>query len=181
MDPLYDNFITIGKIGKPFGVKGFFNVLPYTDFPERFLNVKSLFLYNENKKIFIKNKDFFIFNVEDVIVNSDKIRMKLSDYNSIEEIKKLINLYILIEEKDKHIPDSGKPFYYELIDLSAFNGEDYIGEITGIENYGSDDLLKIKLTSGKEILIPYINEFIKSIDLKNKTIHLNLIEGFLNE
>lgn len=107
--------------------------------------------------------------------------MKFIDFNSIEEIKKLINLYILIEEKDKHIPESGKPYYYELIDLKAFNGEDYIGQITGIENYGSDDLLKIKLKTGKEILVPYINEFIKDINLTNKTIHLNLIEGFLND
>lgn len=107
--------------------------------------------------------------------------MKFSDYSSIDEIKKLINLYLLIEEKDKHNPETGKPFYYELIDLKAFNGEDYIGDITGIENYGSDDLLKIQLTSNKEIFVPYINEFIKEINLKNKTIHLKLIDGFLEE
>jgi len=86
---------------------------------------------------------------------------------------------LLVEEKDRFEPPGNKPYYYELINLDAYSGDKLIGKISGVENYGADDLLKISIPDKPEILVPYRNEFVSKIDLKNKSIHLNLIEGFL--
>jgi len=46
-------------------------------------------------------------------------------------------------------------------------------------NYGSGDLFNVEYR-GKEVLIPFRDEFIKKIDLKNRRIDTELIEGFLD-
>lgn len=48
-----------------------------------------------------------------------------------------------------------------------------------ILNYGSGDLFNIKYED-KEVLIPFNKEFVKNIDVKNKRIDVQLIEGFLD-
>ena len=49
-----------------------------------------------------------------------------------------------------------------------------------IENFGGDDLLKIKLEEkGTDVYIPYRDEFIKKIDKSKKRIDVKLIEGLI--
>jgi len=44
----------------------------------------------------------------------------------------------------------------------------------------SADVLVIETKDKKEILVPFIKEFVKDVDKQNKTIYLSLIDGFLS-
>ena len=44
----------------------------------------------------------------------------------------------------------------------------------------TQEIIVIK-NDDKKHLIPYVDEFIKKIDLKNKKIELNLIDGLIDE
>ena len=68
----------------------------------------------------------------------------------------------------------------ELIDMDVYNEDSFIGKVTDILNNGVYDILVIEKENNKN-LVPNINEFIKNIDLENKKIQINMIEGLINE
>ena len=69
-------------------------------------------------------------------------------------------------------------YYKDLIGSTVYleNGDKY-GEVINVSSNGKQDLLRVKLLNNKESLIVFVNALIKEVDIKNKTIVLNNIEG----
>jgi 16S rRNA processing protein RimM len=175
-----NNFIAIGKIVKTIGIKGNLKIISLTDFPERFKKLKKIFLYNERSKEFFVNKpdNSYEFEISDCKIYDKYVNIKFDEYDSIEKSEKLINLILMIDEAQRIKLDKGNFYFYELIGAEIFDKGKPIGEVVSVVNYGSGDLFNVK-TAEKEILIPYRKEFVKNIDIKNKRIDVDLIEGFL--
>lgn len=55
--------------------------------------------------------------------------------------------------------------------------EEFLGKVYDIFSTGSNDVYVVKNELGKQILLPAIESVIKKIDIKNKRIIVNLIEG----
>ncbi len=176
----YEDFITIGRVGACLGIKGILKITPVTDYPERFLKLKRVFLFDGRKSLFALNpKDEFEFKIEKCDVTTTQITMKFEGINSREEAGEFVNFEILIPEDERLSLPKGKYFHYEITDFEVYNGNELLGKIVKVDNYGSDDLLNIKSAEGKEILIPYRDEFVKKIDAEKKRIDVELIEGFI--
>ena len=71
-------------------------------------------------------------------------------------------------------------FDEDIIGLDAYNDEKYIGKVENILKSPAHDLLLI-VNESKHHMVPYINEFIKKIDLDNNKIFINVIEGLIDE
>ena len=58
------DLFSIGKIIAPHGVRGDVRIMPWTDFPERFFKLKSVFLDNRNLRLDVErvkaNNKFFL-------------------------------------------------------------------------------------------------------------------------
>lgn len=176
----YEDFICIGKTSGCSGIKGLLKVTPFTEYPERFLKLKRVYLFDERKSLFALNpKDEFEFKIEKCEVTHSHITLKLEGINSKEEAAEFVNYEILIPEDERLSLPKGKYFHYEIIGFEVYNRNDFLGRLEKIDNYGSHDLLNVKNTDGKEILIPYRDEFVKKIDADKKRIDVELIEGFL--
>jgi len=177
----YKNFITIGKITKPIGIKGNLKIISLTDFPERFEKLKAVILYSEKDGQFFFNikKDSFDFDVTAAKVYDKYVNIKLDGFDSIESTQPLINMMLMIDEKNRMKLEEGSYYYYEMVGCDVYSKEELIGKVISIVNYGSGDLFNVEYR-GKEVLIPFRDEFIKKIDLKNRRIDTELIEGFLD-
>ena len=71
-------------------------------------------------------------------------------------------------------------FNEDLIGLDVYGNDILLGQVEKIITNNSQELLVIKNNDNKH-LIPYVKEFIKKIDLDNKRIDINLIEGLIDE
>ncbi len=174
-----DGLIFIGRISKTTGIDGSLKVTAITDFPDRFKTVRSVKLVN-SENFFLKHRitgsdDFYIQKVDLLI---SYIRVKFDGYNSIGDAETLKGCYIGIDEKNRVVLPDENYYYYELYDCDFFDCGRLVGKVVSIEDFGSGDLLKISAIKGKEILIPFRKEFITGIDIKNKRINAELIEGF---
>jgi 16S rRNA processing protein RimM len=174
------DFITIGKITKPLGVKGKVKVIPLTDFPEKFKERKRVFLFDESRNEFFINKvtNSFEFVIEEAEIDNGQIGLTfkyISDKDSSDLLK---NLLIQVKEDERADLPAGKYYLYELTGCILYDKGSLVGEVIDIENFGSDDLFLIE-HENKKIYIPFRQEFIKNIDIKNKRIDADLIEGFL--
>lgn len=176
----YEDFISIGKVSGCTGIKGVLKITPITDYPERFLKLKRIYLFDERKSLFALNpKDEFEFRIEKCEVTPTQITMKLEGINSREEAGEFVNFEILIPEAERIRLPQGKYFHYEIIGFDVYSSNELIGKLIKVDNYGAHDLLNIQSPEGKEILIPYRDEFVKKIDADEKRIDVELIEGML--
>lgn len=157
-------------------------IYPLTDFPERFLQLKSLHLYDESKKIFIKNKDFFVFDVAEAEIANNSIKLKLEGYDSINDVQEFVNMFVVIEQSQKKKLGKGQFYFYELVGFDVYTEDKLIGKVVAFENFGGGDLMKIKLikpVTEEDTYIPYRKEFIEEIDEKEKRIYVKVIEGLI--
>lgn len=175
-----NNFIAIGKITKTIGIKGNLKIISLTDFPDRFLKLKKIFLFNEVTKQFLLNESDgnYGFEISECKVFDTYINIKFEGYNSIEKSGELKNSILMIDEKKRLKLEDGSFYFYELIGSEIFDKGVLIGMIVSIVNYGSGDLFSV-IKDDKEILIPFRKEFVKNIDVIKKRIDVELIDGFL--
>ena len=68
----------------------------------------------------------------------------------------------------------------DLIGLDVYSNDKYIGTLTNIINNGAHEILVID-KNGVNNLVPFVDEFINKIDINNKKIYINEIEGLINE
>ena len=105
--------------------------------------------------------------------------------------------YDMVTFKDKkHIDDviiyKNEPMYvnraditYEgyldedLIGLEVICDGEQIGHVDSILQTNAHEILVVK--NGGKHLIPYVEEFIKKVDLENKVLEINYMKGLLNE
>ena len=70
-------------------------------------------------------------------------------------------------------------YYHELEGLTVYSESgNLIGKIDHILK-GGNDILVIKDENGKEIMIPFVDKLVPEVNLKEKTITVNPIEGLL--
>jgi 16S rRNA processing protein RimM len=176
-------FITLGKITKPIGLKGYVKVLSLTDFPERFSELNSLKIFNEkeNSVLFNKFSDSENFFVRDAIIEKEAVKVLFEGYDDINSVGKMLGCLIVIEESKRAKLAEGQYYLYELVDLDVIVEGKKMGRTVSIENYGGQDLFKIKLDeNNKEVLIPFVDDFVKHIDIDKKIIEMEVIDGMLN-
>lgn len=179
--PELKDFIAIGKIVKTIGIKGNLKIIPLTDFPDRFYKTKNILLFNEKNSSFYANKNFggYDFAFSECKVFDKYINVKFVSFDTIEKSRELINLLVLVNEKERVKLEDGLFYYYDLMDFEIYDNDKFIGRLVSVSNYGSGDLFNINYED-REILIPYNKEFVKKIDMENKRIDVQLIEGFLD-
>ena len=62
--------------------------------------------------------------------------------------------------------------------MDASSGEN-LGFVVGVSNNGATDLLSVKTKNKKISLIPFVKAIVPNVDIKNKKIMINNIEGLL--
>ncbi len=162
----------IGTIAGTFGNKGDLKILPLINPPEILLELKSIFIedLNGSKQEFTvlrakRHKNIFIFTFEGI-----------NDMNVAED---LCGLSAYVPSLGFKELKKNEYFYHDLEGLTAYTEDGMeIGKIDHIIK-GGNDILVIKSASGKEIMVPFVDEIVPEVNLKEKTITVNVIEGLL--
>ena len=96
-----------------------------------------------------------------------------------------INDVLCYVNKDIYVPhdrselDEGEYYYEELIGLECYDSKDnYIGPVIDLQEVPQGLILEIK-GKNKTILVPFVEAFIDGIDLEEKKLYINEIEGLL--
>lgn len=163
----------LGKIVKKYSFKGELLVKLDTDDPSIYTKMESVFID--------KNKSLIPFFIErSSLHKSTLLRVKFEDIDSEEDADKLLKseLYLPLE----FLPQlTGNKFYYH--EIFGFEAEDLsfglIGIIKGVNDSTNQAILEID-RNGSEILIPLIDDFIKSVDREQKKIILAVPEGLID-
>lgn len=158
-------FIKVGKIVNTHGIKGELRIISDFDFKDR--------VFIKDMKIYIgKKKDEFTINSYRFHKIYDMIT--LTGYNNINDVEYLKGDFVYINEDDLKLND-GEIIKDKLIGFKVVIDNKNIGNITEILKTKANDVIRVE----KNILIPYVKEFIENIDKDNKTIYIKNVRGLL--
>lgn len=56
----------------------------------------------------------------------------------------------------------------------------YLGLIDDVFNYGASDIVEVKMPSSKMVMLPFIKEYIRFVDIEHQYIIMNDVSHFIN-
>ena len=167
------DYFLIARVDQLYGKDGFVRLKSYSDFPERYLNLKKVYIdFWGDKKI------FYVEDVKDV---KGKIIIKFKRFDSPRDSQVLIDRDVYVVEKDAVSLPENHFFMHDLIGSKVFAGKELIGTITDIIKAKANDVLVILTDDKREKLIPFVLNFIEKFDADQKKLILNITKDFLED
>ena len=164
--------ITIGKVVKPFGVKGEMKIEPMTDFPERFTGLTRVYLVSPAGKE-------VACEVKSVRYAGGAPFLLFSGYDSPEKAKAVNGWFIKVPEEEAVRLPEGTYYWFELIGMEVVSEDgEKLGTIVDIFETGSNDVYVMK-QGRKETYIPATAEVVRQIDRVAKRMVIRLIDGLM--
>lgn len=162
------NYIYIGKIVNTHGIKGEVRIVSHFKYKSSVF-IKGTFLYVGNGKTKLEIKSYRKHKIFDMVTF-----VGIDDINDVIKYK---GESVYIDRNEVKIDGI---LNEDLINMDVFDEDSFIGKVTDILNNGVYDILVVENDKSKNF-VPNIEEFIKNIDLDNKKIQINMIEGLINE
>ncbi len=163
-------YIRIGNIVNTFGIKGELKVQSQTDFvKQRFKAGNTLYILKDNKYV-------------EMVVNTHRVHkgfvlVQFKDYEDINLVEKFKECDLFVSKESVHRLQKGQYYFFDLVGCEVYSEETLIGKVSEVLQ-GHQPVLRIN-ANGKDVLVPFVESFIKDVDIKEKKIVVNLIEGML--
>ena len=167
------SYISIGKILNFHGIQGEAKV-GFSKNQEEFL--KKL------KVVFIKKElEYVKLDVTSVRFNKTFALLKFKGINSINDLIPYKGCLLFVEKTTVRESLGEDEFLIdELTGLDVVDPEgNIIGVVVGVSNNGANDLISVKSKTKKISLVPFVKELVPNVDIKNKKITINNIEGLI--
>ncbi|WP_374721901.1 ribosome maturation factor RimM [Peribacillus tepidiphilus] len=171
-----EKWFNVGKIVNTHGIKGEVRVISKTDFAdERYKPGNKLFLFRKN------DTEPLELTVASHRQHKNFDLLTFEGYTNVNQVEPFKEGILKIPESFLTELDEGEYYFHEIIGCSVFTTEgEEIGAIREILTPGANDVWVVKGKNGKEILIPYIDDVVKEIDVENKKILIHPMEGLLS-
>ena len=168
----YNSDILLGRIIKVSGYEGAVAVKVEKIFTENIPQMESVFLEIEGRPV-----PFFISESE--YSGADILKLWFEGYNSVDKISEFTGCRVFLT-KDTTSNNQKEPGNQLLTGYQVFTKEDLLlGPITDIISNNGQWLLNVITSKKKNLLIPFHEDLIISIDKKNKIVVLDIPEGLL--
>ena len=162
-------YIKVGKIVNTHGVKGCMKCIPMTDDVERFDELEYIYTEKDN----VKRK------ILDVWYRKGMVYITLENIDDMDTAESFRNTFVSIfDDQLRELPeDSYYLFDLEGMEVYTTDGE-YLGKINVIYQTGANDVYEI-VNKNKSFLIPAVKDVVKEVNVKDKKMVINVIEGLL--
>ena len=167
-----NDYYYLGLITKTFGYKGQVIIYLDTDEPEKYADLKAVFI--------AECGEYIPYMIEEIILRSDHTAIvKFMDVEG-EDAKSLLKSELYLPLSDLPPLTGNKFYYHEVIGFSVIDREK--GEIGKCKDFIDVNGQSIMVVDGqgKEILIPAVDDFFEEIDRTGKVMHIATPEGLID-
>ncbi|WP_441250063.1 ribosome maturation factor RimM [Kitasatospora sp. McL0602] len=166
--------LVVGKIGRAHGIKGDVSVEVRTDEPELRLGPGAVVLTDPASA--------GPLTVESGKVHSGRLLLRfagVADRNGAEALRGTI---LIAEVDPEETPDDPDEYYdHQLIglDVVMLDGT-LVGELAEVIHLPYQDLLLVKRPDGTEVLVPFVERIVPTIDLENQRAVIDPPPGLID-
>ena len=164
--------IAVGVIRKAHGIRGEASVEPWTDTPDRFEADAKIILVSPDERETRNGQ------IESARTHGDRILIKFEGIETPEEIQQMRGWTLEVPEAEARPLEPGEYFLHDLTGLQLIDAQGHDrGEVLEAYEGGGGVLLSVRRRDGKTYEVPFAREICTEIDLKRKTIAVDLPEG----
>lgn len=166
------NVVLLGKIVGTHGIRGEVKILSDSDFKaDRFKKGNILYLKKDNQYIPITINSYRVHKGLDLIT--------FNDFRNINDVLVFIGLEVYVQYSIQEALKEDEYYYPELLHCEVFDLQNnFLGIVSDLREVPQGTILEIEY-EGKKSLVPFHKEFVLEVDLENKKIIINPIEGLL--
>lgn len=166
-----DDLCLIGKILKPFGIKGelLIKIFPDPGLNEYILNIKKIYLSNACS-----------FNIKKIRRQKNNFVVILDEISNRDKCEELRDQDIYFDKSQIRQSNENSYYWFEALGCHAYDStNNFLGTVEQIVNNGAYDIFVIN-SDENEAMIPAISPFLISFDKGKKIIIFNIIPGLIN-
>nr|WP_075439019.1 ribosome maturation factor RimM [Prochlorococcus marinus] len=173
-----NEWLTVGLITSCHGINGQVKVKSLSDFEERFLKPGIRWLQKENEP---PSKIELISGLKQP--GKETFIVKFQGINTRNDAEKLKKFKILVKTDTLPTLEKEEFHFLELVNLEVKTLENdelkKIGKVINLENEKNNLLVVELFKNKKKVLIPFVEEIVPFIDIKNNFIIINPPNGLL--
>ncbi len=161
--------VVVGRVVAPWGAKGEVKVEVMTDFPDRFCPEEEVYI------------DGSPVTIERCRWHKGLAIVKLATIDSIGAAEEVRGQYMEVpRERLRSLPED-EYYQFQIVGLEVWTTEEeFVGRVSRIIPTGSNDVYLVS-REGREVLVPAIEDIVKSVDLEKGRIVIEVIRGLLPE
>jgi 16S rRNA processing protein RimM len=170
-------YLLIGEILRPHGIRGELRLKILTDYPERVAKIKTVYLGKD------ATDDAAIpYKVQSARLHQQFLLLTLAEVQDRNEAETLRGQFVMIGIDDAVPLEDDEIYLYELIGLTVKTdtGEE-LGTIQDVLETGANDVYVVSSRKYGEVLIPAHDETVLEIDMDSETVTVKLPDGLLPE
>jgi 16S rRNA processing protein RimM len=163
-------YLAVGRILRPWGVRGELKVEILTEDPDRFQSLETVYL----------GPQFVPHRLECARLRKGNLILKLSDCDDRTAAEELRGLLVNVAIEDALPLEEGDYWFHQILGLEAWTTEgERLGVVREILETGANDVYIVRDRSGREILIPALKDVVLEIDLVAERMLVELPEGLI--
>ena len=161
--------LEIGQIVNTHGLRGDVKVMPWCDDPE---------IFDELAYVIIDGVEF---DIEKSRMQKNMVLLKLAGIDDINEAEKYRNKVLMVPREELGDLPEGTYYICDLLGcmVETIDGRN-LGKITDVIKTGSNDVYVVEEPGKKQVLIPVIDDVVKSVDIDGKHIVIEPLKGLID-
>lgn len=171
------NYLLIGEVLRPHGIRGELRLKILTDYPERVSKIKTVYLGSDANQ-----PDATLYHVQSARLNKQFLLLMLKGIQDRNEAETLRGQFVMVDI-DNAVPlDDDEIYLFELIGLTVKTdtGQE-LGTIKDVIETGANDVYVVTSRQYGEVLIPAHDETLIEIDTESAIVTVKLPDGLLPE
>lgn len=169
-----EGYLAVGRIVGVHGLKGEIKVELYTDFPERFEPGALLFLGDELEETEILSAR----------PHKGNMLLKLDGVEVRAEAEAMRGQWLFVPEDEAAELEEHSYWIHDILDMEAVTetGE-VLGTVVDVLFTGANEVYVVQLSGARkgELLLPAIDEVVRSVDVAARRMTVRLMAGMLDE
>ena len=169
--PSKPEFLAVGKLRRPHGVRGEILMSVWTDFHE---------YLQPGVKVYVGEKHLHL-TIRSVRWHNRNMLIAFEGCTDRDQAGEFRNQLVMTRADDLPSLPTGEFYTHQLIGMRVITNDEntFLGKLVEIIATGANDVYVVQPEEGPDILLPDIDSVILDIDLKGGEIRVHLIPGLL--
>lgn len=163
-------YLVVGFVRRPHGVKGEMLMDVHTDFPERIKTGMTVYVGEQYQPIVVAS----------LRTHAKGLLIRFRGAKTPEDAGLYRNSWVYVPTADRPELPEGEYYHHQLLGLNVVTDEGVeLGVLVDIIETGANDVYLVRDADGNEVLLPVIPPVILGISLADRQIRVHLLDGLI--
>ncbi len=162
-----DSFVIVGRVARPFGIKGWNHLTSYTQPPENLVNYKPWALGSAEGES-VTWELIVSFNTQTM---NKGLVVRINECNNRDDAAVFVNRLIGTPRSSLPEPSSNEHYWVDLVGCEVENTDgETLGTVQDISLSSAHEIIHVSSENSEEHLIPLVDEYVVKIEPRKRLI-----------